>query len=61
MSIAPRVVGLLALGAIAPVAAFVVLNGEWIVAVALVNVLLIAGSLAIAMSPTEEHAEPNGV
>jgi len=60
MSIAPRRVGLLALVALLPAAAFTVMKSEWIVVVALVNVLLITGSLAVALSPTE-HANANGV
>jgi hypothetical protein len=60
MSLAPRIVGLLALAALLPAAAFIVFKSEFIVAVSLVNVLLITGSLFIAMSPTEEHAHPNG-
>ena len=64
MSLSPRVVGLLSLSALLPAAAFILGRSEWIVAVSLVNVLLITGSLYVAMSPTEEHAdhaEPNGV
>jgi hypothetical protein len=60
MSIAPRRVGLLALVALLPAAAFTVMKSEWIVVVALVNVILITGSLAVALSPTE-HANANGV
>jgi hypothetical protein len=62
MPITPRLVGLLALTALAPAAAFIVFNSEWLVAVSLVNILIITGSIAIAMSPhehDEEHA--NGV
>ena len=60
MSIAPRRVGLLALVALLPAAAFTVMKSEWIVVVALINVILITGSLAVALSPTE-HANANGV
>lgn len=57
MDVSPRLVGLLALLALAPAAAFVVLNSEWIAAVTFVNVLLITGSIAVALSPHEESAE----
>jgi hypothetical protein len=60
MSLAPRLVGLLALAALLPAAAFIVFKSEWIVIVALVNVLLITGSIFVAMSPTDDHATPNG-
>jgi hypothetical protein len=59
MSITPRLVGLLALTALVPAGVFIVSNSEWIAAVTLVNVLIIAGSIAIAMSPHDhgdEHA-----
>jgi hypothetical protein len=56
MNVSPRLVGLLSLIALVPAAAFIVFNSEWIAAVTLVNVLIIAGSLAIALSPHEhEH------
>jgi hypothetical protein len=61
MNATPRLVGLLALTAMVPTVAFLVLKSEWIVVVALVNVLLITGSLAVAMSPIGEHADANGV
>jgi hypothetical protein len=56
MNVTPRVVGLLSLLALVPAAAFILFNSEWLAAVTLVNVLIIAGSLAIAMSP-REHGE----
>jgi len=61
MNVTPRVVGLLALVAIAPVGAYVVFD-ELIAVVAVVNVVLIAASLAIALSPHEPPADttPNG-
>jgi hypothetical protein len=60
MNLSPRVVGLLALLALAPAIAFVVLKAEWIAAVTLLNVVLIAGSLAVLFSPHEEHGNANG-
>ena len=60
MSVSPRLVGLLALIALLPVAVFTVLRSDWVVVVSLVNVLLITVSIAIAMSPHEGHHEPNG-
>lgn len=56
MTLSPRLVGLLALTALVPAAIFIVFKSEWIVAVALVNILIIAGSIAVAMSP-HEHDE----
>ena len=53
MSVTPRLVGLLALTALVPAAVFIVFKSEWLVAVSLVNILIIAGSIAIAMSPHE--------
>lgn len=63
MELTPRLVGLLALVALVPAAAFVVVRAEWLAAVTLVNVVLIAGSLAVALSPhDEDHSEePGGV
>ncbi|MEF8886228.1 MAG: hypothetical protein V5A30_00360 [Haloarculaceae archaeon] len=63
MQVTPRLVGLVALAALVPAAAFVVVRAEWLAAVTLVNVVLIAGSLAVALSPhDEEHPEdPDGV
>lgn len=62
MKVTPRVVGLLALTAIVPAVVFIVFNSEWIAAVTLVNVFIIAGSLALALSPHEhdEDAHANG-
>lgn len=53
MNLSPRLVGLLALVALVPAAAYSVFD-ELIAVVALVNVVLIAASLAIALSPHEE-------
>lgn len=63
MDVTPRLVGLLALVALVPAAAFVVVRAEWLAAVTLVNVVLIAGSLAVALSPHDgDHPEePGGV
>jgi hypothetical protein len=66
MNVTPRLVGLLSLAALVPAVAFVVFKSEWIVVVALVNIVLIAGSLAIALSPHEHEDgedthEPDGV
>ena len=66
MDISPRLVGLvLPLLALAPAAAFVVLKSELIAVVTFVNILLIAGSLAVALSPHEHdtngHSGPEGV
>ena len=61
MEITPRLVGLLALVALVPAAAFVVVRAEWLAAVTLVNVVLIAGSLAVALAPhDEDHPEDPG-
>jgi hypothetical protein len=60
MQVTPRLVGLVALAALVPAAAFVVVRGEWLAAVTLVNVVLIAGSLAVALAPHEEHPEEPG-
>jgi len=52
----PRHAALIALLALGPGVAFAVSRTEVVVAVALVNVLLIAGSLYVALSPVEgEH------
>jgi hypothetical protein len=60
MELTPRIVSLLALLALVPAAAFVVLGSEFVAAVAAVNVVLIAASLALALSPHEsEHDEPD--
>lgn len=58
MTVSARVVGLLALGALIPAAAFVVLNAEWLAAVALVNVLIIGACLVVAMSPHDHADDP---
>jgi hypothetical protein len=57
MKVTPRLVGLLSLIALIPAAAFIVFNSEWIAAVTLVNVLIITGSLALALSPHEHDQE----
>lgn len=60
MSVSPRVAGLLALTSLVPAAAFIYLNDEFIAAVTIVNILLITGSLAVALSPHEDdeaHAD----
>lgn len=66
MDLAPRYVGvILTLLALIPGIAFIVLKPALLGVVALVNVVLIAGSLAIAMSPHESetngHGDANGV
>jgi len=67
MDITPRVVGLISLAALAPAVAFIALKGETIAAVTLVNVLIITGCLALALSPHEgenghhDDADANGV
>jgi hypothetical protein len=60
MELTPRrgaTVGLLAL---VPVAAFVLLRGDAWASVALVNVLLIVGSLAVALRPVPDHGRDHG-
>jgi hypothetical protein len=61
MNVTPRVAGLLAVLALGPVAAYAALD-EAIAVVALVNVVLITVSLAIALSPHEplEETVANG-
>ncbi|WP_256297990.1 hypothetical protein [Haloarchaeobius salinus] len=65
MDITPRVIGLISLAALVPAVVFVALSGETIAAVTLLNVLIITGCLALALSPHEgEHhddASANGV
>ncbi|MFD1644299.1 hypothetical protein [Haloarchaeobius litoreus] len=64
MDITPRVIGLISLAALVPAVVFVALSGETIAAVTLLNVLIITGCLALALSPHEdEHhdADANGV
>ncbi|WP_254839170.1 cytochrome-ba3 oxidase subunit [Natronomonas marina] len=51
MELTPRRGALVALLALVPVGVFAVASGEPVVAVALVNVLLIFGSLYVALSP----------
>jgi len=57
MELTPRLVGLLALLALVPAAAFVVLGSELVAAVTVVNVVLIAASLALALSPHESETD----
>ncbi len=59
MNVTPRLVGLLALLALVPAVAFIVLKSQWIAAVTLVNVVIITGSIAIAMSPHEHECNQN--
>ncbi|WP_257299744.1 hypothetical protein [Haloarchaeobius sp. FL176] len=65
MDATPRTVGFISLAALAPAVAFIALKGETIAAITLLNVLIITGSLALALSPHEdEHhdeASANGV
>lgn len=59
---APRTAAMLALLALVPVAAFV-LGRASIAAVSLVNVVLIFGSLYVALSPVDDgagHGQDNG-
>lgn len=66
MELTPRLVSLLALLAVVPAVVFVVVGAELVAAVTVINVVLIAGSLALALSPHEsDHDEttdsrPNG-
>lgn len=53
MDLSPRRVVLIGLAAIVPGAIFAVETGEYIAAIALVNVVLIVSSLVIAMSDSE--------
>jgi len=57
MELTPRAVSLLALLALVPTAAFVVLGSELVAAVTVVNVVLIAASLAVALSPHDPPAD----
>lgn len=66
MTLSPRTIGLVSLAALVPAVAFVVLKSELVAAVALVNVLIISGSIALALSPHEESGhegvpDANGV
>ncbi|MHB9285880.1 cytochrome-ba3 oxidase subunit [Halobacteriales archaeon Cl-PHB] len=51
--VSPRTGALAALLGLLPVAAFLFGRGDYVVAVALVNVVLIFGSLYVALSPVE--------
>lgn len=57
MELTPRAVSLLALLALVPAAVFVVLGSELVAAVTVVNVVLIAASLAVALSPHDSSAD----
>lgn len=62
MNVTPRLVGLLSLIALLPAVVFIVVNAEWIAAVALVNVLIITGSISVALSPHDhDHGDGHGV
>jgi len=58
MDVSPRQVVLIGLAAIVPGVIFAVGTGEYIVAIAIVNVVLIVASLVYAMSDTETESEP---
>lgn len=61
MELTPRAVSLLALLALVPAAVFVVLGSELVAAVTVVNVVLIAASLAVALSPHDpDDPAPDG-
>jgi asparagine N-glycosylation enzyme membrane subunit Stt3 len=60
MELTPRLAGLVALLALLPVVAFGIFRTWWAGAITLVNVVIIAVSLYLLLSPTEEehgHAE----
>ena len=59
MELSPRQVVLLGLAAIVPGAIYAVGTGEYIAAIALVNVVLIVASLVYAMSDSEPEPEPS--
>ncbi|MGQ4555566.1 hypothetical protein [Halobellus sp. GM3] len=65
MELTPRLAGLVALLALLPVAAFGIFRTWWAGAITLVNVVIIAVSLYLLMSPTESdehgHADDDGV
>lgn len=52
MELAPRQVVLLGLAALVPVIIFTIETGEYFAGIAAVNVIVIVGSLVIAMSET---------
>jgi VIT1/CCC1 family predicted Fe2+/Mn2+ transporter len=60
MDIEPRLVASLSLGALLPAAVFVVLDARPVAAVTFVNVVLITGALALAMSEHEGHDDHDG-
>ncbi|MFT4885135.1 MAG: hypothetical protein ACI8U4_002655 [Natronomonas sp.] len=55
MELTPRRGTIVALLALVPVATFAFMRGEPLVGIALVNVLLIFGSLYVAFSPVSGH------
>jgi hypothetical protein len=55
MELTPRAGTVVALLALVPVAIFAFVRGEPLVGIALVNVLLIFGSLYVAFSPVSGH------
>lgn len=55
MDLTPRHAAIIALIALVPGALFAVSRNEPVVAIALVNVLLIFGSLYVALSPVEAN------
>jgi hypothetical protein len=63
MELTPRLAGMVALLALLPVVAFGLFRTWWAGAITLVNVVIIAVSLYLLMSPTEEegHAADDGV
>ncbi|AUX09613.1 hypothetical protein AArcSl_1988 [Halalkaliarchaeum desulfuricum] len=62
MDLSPRQVVLLGLAALVPGAIYTIGTGEYIAAIALVNIVLIVGCLVLAMSDTEppESGQSNG-
>lgn len=60
MELTPRIGAFVTLLALLPVAVFTVTNGNPLVAIALVNVVLIFASLYLAFSPVESHDHDHG-
>ncbi|MFB6297641.1 MAG: cytochrome-ba3 oxidase subunit [Salinirussus sp.] len=56
MDLSPRFVAAVGLVALVPAATYVALTRDLLAAVTLVNVVLIVGSLLVALSPTD-HAD----
>jgi hypothetical protein len=54
MDVSPRTIGFIALAALVPAVVFVALSGEIVAAITLVNVLIISGCIALALSPHED-------